>query len=275
MASAPDSESDVELVSVLVTGEEGLFLLARSVLDAQGIEYLVRGDNTSDQFSGGRVGSVFNLVTGPAELLVRPEDASRAADLLRDLEQASAPPVFASPSRTRSGRPQPGEYPAYAAPDIERVEGDDAVDALRAQGDALQALFDPLDDALVGGITYADGKWTMKQVLGHLCDDERIYAYRLLCIARGDTRPLAGFDEEAYMRDAAFEARPLGNLIDEYRTVRQATISLLEGLPDDAWLRRGTADGHPVSVRGLAFHIGGHELRHLRMLRDRYLPLVG
>ncbi len=272
----PDAEPgpDVELVPVLVTGEEGLFLLARSVLEAQGIEYLVRGENLADQFSGGRVGSVFNLVTGAAELLVRPEDADRAAALLQDLEQAPATPI-PSPPRPRSGRPQAGEYPAYAAPDIDLVEGEDAAEALRAQSEALQALFDPLDDALVSGLTYADGNWTVKQVLGHLCDDERIFAYRLLCIARGDERPLAGFDEKAYMRDAGFESRPLDDLLEEYRTVRQATLSLLDGLPALAWQRRGTANGHPVSVRGLAFHIAGHELRHLRLLRERYLPLVG
>ena len=268
-----DPVHDADLVPVLVTGEEGLFLLAKSVLDSEGIEFLVRGENPQDQFGGGRVGTVFNLVTGPAELLVRTEDADRARALLNDLPTTSdAAPEQSEPER--SGRPLEGEFAPYASADIDAVEGDDGVQALRAQADILQQLFDPLDDALVAGLAYADGKWTLKQVLGHLIDDERIFTYRALCLARGDTRPLPGFDENEYMRDAGFEGRALGDLLAEYRTVRQATLTLLEGLPHGAWLRRGTVNGYNATVRGLAFHIAGHELHHIRLVRERYLPLL-
>jgi DinB family protein len=178
------------------------------------------------------------------------------------------------PPRSPSGRPQPGEYAAYAHPDISRIPEDDAVAALRSSRDRLVALFSPLTDARVAGVRYAPGKWTIKDLLGHLSDDERIYAYRALRLARTDDRVLAGFDQVRYAEAAGSEARPLTDLVEEYRSVRTASITLFDGLGPEAWTRRGTLEGHDVTVRGLAFHIVGHEMHHLRMLRDRYLPLV-
>ncbi|MCG8458360.1 MAG: DinB family protein, partial [Holophagales bacterium] len=119
------------------------------------------------------------------------------------------------------------------------------------------------------------GKWTVKEILGHLVDDERIFAYRALCVARGDETPLPGFDENAYMRYAAFEKRPLPELLDEYRAVRAASISFFRGLDRESWLRKGMVNGYEASVRGLAFHIAGHELHHHRVLEERYLPRLG
>lgn len=173
--------------------------------------------------------------------------------------------------RTPTGRPTPGEFADYAAPDIAAVEGDDAIDALREQGVTVLALLDTLTDAAVHGLAYAPGKWTLREVVGHLIDDERIFAYRLLCVARGEEQPLAGFDEKVYAANAGSEERSLASLAREYRAVRESTIALLEGLPADAWRRRGTVNGYQASPRGLAFHIAGHELRHLRALREKYL----
>lgn len=173
-----------------------------------------------------------------------------------------------------SGRPEDGEFAAYAKPDIDRVAGDDAVAALTAQRRQTVLLIEPLDEGSVRGLTYAPGKWTLKEVLGHLADDERIFAYRALCIARGDARPLPSFDERTYVASSRFEARPLASLLAEYRAVRQATLSLLEGVPAEAWRRRGVVGDYSASVRGLAFHIAGHELRHLRALREKYLRLA-
>jgi hypothetical protein len=170
-----------------------------------------------------------------------------------------------------TGRPLAGEFADYAQPDIDRVAGDDALDALARQRDEVLALLAPLDDAAVRGLTYAAGKWTLKQVVGHLADDERIFAYRLLCVARGDERPLPGFDEKTYAEHAATEALPLAQVVADYAAVRTATLTLLAGLPADAWLRRGTVNGYAATVRGLAFHIAGHELRHVDALRHRYL----
>lgn len=175
------------------------------------------------------------------------------------------------PPRPPTGRPAAGEFADYAGPDIDRVAGDDAIAALERQRDLVLGLLAPLDDDAVRGLAYAPGKWTFKEVLGHLADDERIFAYRALCIARGDPRPLAGFDETTYVAGAAFENRPLACLLTEYRAVRDASLALFVGLPPEAWQRRGTVNGYEASVRGLAFHIAGHELRHVEALREKYL----
>jgi uncharacterized damage-inducible protein DinB len=171
-----------------------------------------------------------------------------------------------------SGRPQLGEFADYAQDDIDYVAGDDAVAALERQRDEVLALLGTLDDERIAGLTYAPAKWTLKEVIGHLCDDERIFAYRLLCVARGDVRPLPGFDENEYMRDAGFESRTLADLAAEYAAVRAATLSLLGSMTAEGWRRRGVVNGYEASVRGLAFHVAGHELHHLRILRDKYLP---
>jgi len=170
-----------------------------------------------------------------------------------------------------SGRPQDGEFAAYAKADIDYVVGDDAVGALVRQQRTVVALFEGVDEARFNGFRYAPGKWTLKEILGHLCDDERIFAYRILCVARGDDRPLPGFDENAYMAASTFETRAMSDLLTEYRSVRAATISLLESFSEDAWMRRGVVNGYEASVRGLAFHVAGHELHHLRTIRDKYL----
>lgn len=171
-----------------------------------------------------------------------------------------------------TGRPLAGEFASYAAEDIEQVLGDDAIMALATQRDTVLALLSPLTDAEVDGVTYAPGKWMLKDVICHLADDERIFAYRLLCIARGDTRALAGFDERLYAAGAAASSCPWTALLADYAAVRQATLTLLEGLPLHAWARRGEVNGYEASVRGLAFHIAGHELRHLRAIRALYWP---
>ncbi len=172
---------------------------------------------------------------------------------------------------TASGRPVPGEFADYAQADIEYVTGDDAVEVLTRLGEETVALLSPIGDERAHGLTYAPGKWTLKEVLGHLIDDERIFAYRALCVARGDARPLPGFDENEYVAGAAFESRSMQSLLDEYRAVRRATIALFEPLTAEEWLRRGNVNGYQASVRGLAFHVAGHELHHLRTLRARYL----
>jgi len=172
-------------------------------------------------------------------------------------------------SHIPSGRPLDGEFAPYAKSDIDFVTGDDAVDVLRRQRDETIALFDSIGER--AGLTYAPGKWTIKEVLGHLADDERIFAYRALCVARGDETPLPGFDEKLYVANAGFESRPMRDLIDEYRIVRDYSIAFFETLSSDAWLRRGNVNGYVASTRGLAFHIAAHELHHLRIVKERYL----
>jgi len=169
-----------------------------------------------------------------------------------------------------SGRPSDNEFAAYAKSDIDFVAGDDAVGALAAQGEEVAALLESLDEEAIRAWRYAPGKWTVKEVIGHLIDDERIFAYRALCVARGDARPLPGFEENDYVAATNFESRPLASLVAEYRAVRAATLTLFEPLTAEEWTRRGNVNGYDASVRGLAFHMAGHELHHLRTLRERY-----
>jgi uncharacterized damage-inducible protein DinB len=120
------------------------------------------------------------------------------------------------------------------------------------------------------GHRYAPGKWSVREVLGHLCDAERIFAYRLLRIARGDKTPLEGFDENVYVPAGAFDNRTLADLREEWTATREATVALVRGLPADAWTRRGSANGTSVTAAALAYIILGHVEHHLGVLRDRY-----
>jgi DinB family protein len=171
-----------------------------------------------------------------------------------------------------SGRPGAGEFAEYAADDIAYVEGDDAIAALAAQRDRVLALLSPLTDASVEGVTYARGKWMLKDVVLHLADDERVFGYRLLCVARQDAIALPGFDERQFATAGQATNLPWTSLLADYAAVRHATLTLLDGLPEVAWRHRGVVNGYEATVRGLAFHIAGHELRHLRAIETLYLP---
>jgi hypothetical protein len=174
----------------------------------------------------------------------------------------------------RPAAPQRGEIADYAWADVDRVPGDDAVEALTPTARDTLALLGPIDDAVASGLTYAPGKWTLKQIVGHLIDAKRIFAYRALCVARGEERELPGFDEKRYMNAADFEDRLLSGLLREYRVVREATLALFANMRPECWLCCGLVNGYRASVRGLAFHIAGHELHHTRILREMYLPRV-
>ena len=177
-------------------------------------------------------------------------------------------------NRTVSGRPQPGEFATYAQSDIDAVAGEDIVTTLAARMQETLGVFRGVDEDSASSVRYAPGKWNLKQVIGHLADDERIFAYRALCVARSDARSLPGFDEKDYVNAACFESLPMQELLEDLRIAREGTISLLRGLAPEAWLRTGTVNGYRASVRGLAFHIAGHELHHLRIINDKYLPKI-
>ena len=118
---------------------------------------------------------------------------------------------------------------------------------------------------------YAENKWTIREILVHIIDDERIYAYRALCIGRNDKTPLPGFEQEDYVPFSQAKKRSLNNILREYKTVRNATLSLFASFNKEDLLRIGTANGHPVSVRALAYHIASHELHHVNIIKERYL----
>jgi len=170
------------------------------------------------------------------------------------------------------GRPDTSEYPPYAAVYVNLVVGDQILPILAAQLEQSTALLKSVDDRRASEFAYAPGKWTIKQILGHIIDTERIFGYRALCVARNDVTPLPGFEQDDYVAAGSFNERALNGLIDEYRAVRQSTIALFQNLPQQAWLRQGLANKYNVTVRGLAFLAAGHELHHVKILREKYLP---
>jgi hypothetical protein len=166
--------------------------------------------------------------------------------------------------------PGPDEYgPAYAGYVARVPQGADLLQLLAGQLDATTARLGSVPEVR-GVFRYAPGKWSVKEVVLHLADTERIMAYRALRIARGDTTPLAGFDENAYAPESGADAQPLAALVSGWADVRRATLSLFRQLPSEAWVRRGVASGMPVSVRALGWIIAGHERHHLEVLGDRY-----
>ena len=167
-------------------------------------------------------------------------------------------------------RPAPGEYLEYYGRYIALVPTGDISVILRDQLEDTRAVLRSVPPG-AGDSAYAAGKWTIKEVVGHMCDTERVMAYRALRFARTDRTELAGFDENTYVPAGSFGERELAGLVEEFATVRAATIALLRGLPHEAWPRRGAANGAEVSVRALAAIIAGHELHHRNLLETRYL----
>jgi len=167
------------------------------------------------------------------------------------------------------GRPEADEIPPHFVGYISKVTESDPLAVLTSQIDVTVGLLRGLSeaDALK---RYAPEKWSVKEVVGHLTDTERIMAYRALRIARGDETPLPGFDEKAYVPPAKFDARPLADLVADLRTVRNGTLGLFKSFDADAWRRRGTASGKPISVRALGYMIPGHERHHVEVLKARY-----
>ena len=170
----------------------------------------------------------------------------------------------------RSIRPSQDEYAPFYAGYVASVPDGDVVATLsHSLEGALELLGSASEE--VAERAYAPGKWTMKEVVQHCADAERIFAYRILRIGRGDTTDLPGWDEQTYAPASRANERTMRSLVDEFRTVRDATLSLLEGLPADAWTARGRANGMEMSVRGIIWITAGHLLHHLRVVRERYL----
>ena len=167
-------------------------------------------------------------------------------------------------------RPASDEYAPFYANYISLVPDGDVLGSLEQQEKETAKLLGGIPEAK-GGHRYAPDKWSIKGVVGHVIDSERVFSYRLLSIGRGDATPLPGFDEKMWAKGANFDDRTLKDLVGEYRMVRDATLALLRSLPAEAWTRRGTANTFPVTVRGLAWIIAGHERHHLKVLRERYL----
>jgi hypothetical protein len=167
------------------------------------------------------------------------------------------------------GRPTPDEYFDFYAGYVNQVPEDDPVSTMEVQSQITLSLLSSVgeQDSLR---RYAPGKWSIREIVGHLGDTERIMAYRALRIARGDTKPLQGFDENEYVKHASFDRRSLKDLTAELAEIRRTSIALFRGLEPAAWTRRGTASDHEITVRALAFIIPGHERHHVKVLREKY-----
>lgn len=170
----------------------------------------------------------------------------------------------------RYDRPESSEYAPYYGTYIGKVPDGDLLRGLEAQSEATMGLLSGVPEAK-GGFAYAPGKWTLKEVIGHVTDAERVFSYRALRIARGDTIPLPGFDQDPWVPNSGANARTLADLLGELRVVRASTLALLRHLPPESVTRMGTASDKPISVRALAWIIAGHERHHLGIVRERYL----
>lgn len=172
-------------------------------------------------------------------------------------------------AESRATRPAPDEYAPYYGTYVTKVADGDIVRTLSHQISGTLSYLRSIPPSHEG-YRYAAGKWSIREVIGHLCDAERVFAYRALRFARGDTTPLPGFDENEFMRRSRLDERPLASLVDEYAAVRAASVALFDSLFPEEWGRHGNASGKEMSVRALAWVIAGHELHHLDVLQTRY-----
>ena len=170
-------------------------------------------------------------------------------------------------------RPEPTEYADFYANYVSKVPGSDVLGVLESQRLQMLQMFAGRSER-DGSFRYAPGKWTVKEVLGHIADTERIFAYRALRIARGDQTPLPGFEQDDYVRSGAFGDRTLAGLAEEFGAVRPASVSLLRSFNEEAWSRRGMASQKEVTVRALGFMIAGHQIHHRMILEERYFPAI-
>ncbi|MBB6610376.1 DinB family protein [Pontibacter sp. Tf4] len=170
-------------------------------------------------------------------------------------------------------RPQPTEYPQVYQTYISQLpEEGDVLTLLEQQATELHSLMDGMDEKRAEE-AYAEGKWTIKELLQHMLDSERVFAYRALCFARGEQASLPGFDENTYAANSHANARTLQNLLEEYDNVRKSNLYLFRSFTPEALDTTGTANGKPVTVRGLIHVTAAHERHHLNILKDRYLKL--
>ena len=168
-------------------------------------------------------------------------------------------------------RPTGEEYFEFYQTYVGKVPEGDVVAFLEDQARRLAETFSAIP-AEHEGFAYAPGKWTLRQLLGHITDAERVFSYRALTIGRGDQTPLPGFDENVWAEDSNADRRQLDQLVEEFLTTRDATVALYRGFDSEQAMLRGTASGHTVSVRALAWITAGHAEHHLQLVHERYLP---
>jgi uncharacterized damage-inducible protein DinB len=166
-------------------------------------------------------------------------------------------------------RPQPDEYSAFAARYVDLVGNGPIIEILEYLQQTTYNFFVRMEPDKAG-YRYAEDKWSVKQVLGHMADTERIFAYRALVFSH-EAIELPGFDQDVYMKDASFDSRSLEDIANEFKVVRESSLFLFRSISDEQSTQKGIASGNPVSVRALAYMIAGHEMHHIKMLKERYL----
>jgi hypothetical protein len=168
------------------------------------------------------------------------------------------------------GRPDPSEYAPYYGKYLTEVPEGDVLELLRRGIDETSDLLGGLDEAKALH-RYAKGKWSIKEIVGHLSDTERIFAYRALRFARGDKTPLPAYEQDDYVFHGSFDARALSDLLSEFRAVRAASVALFRGMTGEMFARQGTASGFEFTVRAIPYILAGHERHHVGVIRKRYL----
>lgn len=167
-------------------------------------------------------------------------------------------------------RPQPSEYAPYYGRYVDLVPETDILSALETQSAATQKMLAGIDESRAG-FRYAPDKWTIRQLVGHIEDSERVFTYRALTFARGATTPLPGFEQDEFMAASPFDRSTLRQRAEGLQNVRRTTLDLFRELDDAGWERGGTASDNHVTVRAIAYITVGHERHHLKVLRERYL----
>jgi uncharacterized damage-inducible protein DinB len=170
----------------------------------------------------------------------------------------------------RTTRPAEGEFLPYYGTYIDKVPQGDIVETLTKQLPEILAFIKSIPEDM-GDKRYAPGKWSIRDIIGHLSDGERIFSYRALRFSRSDLTPVPGFDENTYAANGPYSKVSLADLADEFEHVRRATIHLIANLDEESLSRRGTANGAEISVRALAYVMAGHATHHMGVIRDRYL----
>ncbi len=170
-------------------------------------------------------------------------------------------------------RPEAAEYPEYFNSYIGLIKGDDVVRLMESQILSMQAFLSEIPEDRED-YTYEEGKWTLKEVLGHIIDTERVMSYRALRFARNDNTELPGFDEKMYVKYADFNKRSVYDLAHEFGLVRESNLALIRSFDEDALNRKGIANGKEVTVRALVYIIAGHTMHHMNVIRSRYLTLL-
>lgn len=167
-------------------------------------------------------------------------------------------------------RPTENDYAPYYKGYIQKIKGDDILNILLYQTKECQSVFNSFS-VNKGNYKYAPGKWSVKEVIGHIMDTERVFAYRALCIARGEKQPLPGFEQDDYVKEGKFNKRSLDDIIYEFRLMREGNLLMFRNFDEEMLNRRGNASGFDVTVNALLFMIAGHAQHHMDILKERYI----